>query len=192
VIILFSFMITKEMSKVEIENFLTGKGDYVQIDHLTRFLADKQVPTDKRKFVHTKLAEIYERRGMFAEAAKMYNNVAIASVVFGDKIKAYTQEAKFYIKAGMFELADEAIKKAIGEANSSERINLQANIKIFYKQQAEIYEKQNRRSNAVKIYEKMLQMRLFEPDRPMIKEKLLGLYEKIGKIKEYLALKGGK
>jgi tetratricopeptide (TPR) repeat protein len=185
-------MITKEMSKVEIENFLMGKGDYVQIDHLTRFLADKQVPTDKRKFVHTKLAEIYERRGMFAEAAKMYNNVAIASVVFGEKIKAYTQEAKFYIKAGMFELADEAIKKAMGEANSSERINLQANIKIFYKQQAEIYEKQNRRSNAVKIYEKMLQMRLFEPDRPMIKEKLLGLYEKIGKIKEYLALKGGK
>ncbi len=77
-------MLNKDMNKNEIEKFLIGKGDFVQIDHLARFLKDKNLPLDKKKFVCLKLAELYEKRNMFREAAKMHGSVAVASIVFSD------------------------------------------------------------------------------------------------------------
>ena len=90
------------MTKAEIEIELQKKGDYVKIDYLTRLLEEKQLPIDRKKFVWLKLAEIYEQKGMLIEAGKMYNNIAVNSIILNDKtithesnislsnIKAYT------------------------------------------------------------------------------------------------------
>ncbi|MEK6926041.1 MAG: hypothetical protein AABW50_02065 [Nanoarchaeota archaeon] len=184
-------MLTKEMNKVEIENYLKGKGDFVQIDHLTRFLTNKALPTDKRRFVYEKLAEIYEKRRMFAEAAKTYNAIAIASVTFSDKTKNHIKEADMHIKSGSFEYVDAAMKKAMTEVGTAERNKIYSSIKEFYKKQAEVYIKDNRRNQAMKIYEKLMQMSISDMERTEIKGKLLNLYESLGRIKEYFALKGG-
>ena len=45
-------MLKRDMSKVEIEDFLKGKGEFVQIDHLSRLINGKEVPLDKKKFVY--------------------------------------------------------------------------------------------------------------------------------------------
>lgn len=184
-------MLTKEMTKVEIESYIKGKGDFVQIDHLTRFLTNKNIPSDKRRFVYEKLAEIYERKRMFVEASKCYNTIAISSVTFSDKIKNHVKEAEMHIKGGTLEYVDDAVKKAMTEAPQPERERIYSSIKEFYKKQAEAYVNEQRRNQAMKIYEKLLQMSISDQERVEIKTKLLDLYEKLGKVKEYFTLKGG-
>lgn len=179
------------MTKVEIENFLKGKGDFVQIDHLTRLLTDKMLPIDKRKFVCQKLAELYEKKNMYGEAAKMSNNVSLASTTFTEKMKAHVKEAELYVKAGLFREVDEAVKKAVAEANTVQRNEINNAVKEFYKRQAEIYEKTRKIGNAVKLYEKMLEMNISDSERQEIKGKLMGLYEKLGRVKDYFTIKRG-
>jgi tetratricopeptide (TPR) repeat protein len=175
------------MSKKDIEKELEGKGDFVQIDYLTKFLRENP-RIDIKKFVYLKLADIYEERGMFNEAAKMLNDAALISIAFSEKIKHYVKEAELYIKSGDFEKVDKAVNKARSNANASQKAEILFAIRDFYKRQAEIYEKEKRRNNASRIYEKLLQMKLSENEKQEIKEKLLELYEKLGKFKEYSVL----
>lgn len=183
-------MLTKDMTKTEIEKEISAKGDYVKIDLLDRLLKDKQLPSDRRKFVYEKLGEVYEKRGMLVEAAKMHNNIAIASTPYSEKIVHHLKEAELYIKVGIFDFADGAVKKAVSESNNTkESENILQSVKDFYKRQALVYEKERRRAQAIKIYEKLLQMGITPTERQEIKDKLTGLYEQTGRIKEYFALK---
>ncbi len=182
-------MLTRNMTKSEIEKELSCKGDFVKIEYLTRFLKEP-LSMDMKKFVFLKLAETYEKTGMLTEAAKNYENAETIAIPFSEKIKYFMKAAELYIKAGDFERTDEAMKKAMQQANSMERDNIYYTIKDFYKKQAQAYENILKRANAVKIYEKLLDMKINEIEKKEIKEKLLDLYGKLGKIKEYFALKG--
>lgn len=178
------------MTKGEVEKELAGQGEFVQIDHLSVFLKE-DIPTDIRKFAMLRIAEIYEKKMMFGEAAKIYNNLSIISIPFAEKIKAHVKEAEMCIKGGYFKEADYATTKAMNQANTFEKNDIMFSIKQFYKKQAEIYEKEIRRNNAARLYEKLLELPgMTEAERREIKEKLLGLYEKLGKFREYNALKG--
>ncbi len=176
------------MSKSDIEKEIEGKGDFVQIAYLTEIL-EKKVPIDVRKFICFKLAEIYEKKGMFDYAAKMFDNIALVSIAFSEKIKHYIKESELYIKAGVFEKADEAMKKAMNQANAVEKQDIHFVVKNFYKRQAEVYEKEMKRNNALRIYEKLLETNITDLEKQEIKKKVLDLYEKLGKLKEYFILK---
>jgi hypothetical protein len=119
----------------------------------------------------------------------MFDNIALISVAFSEKIKYHIKEAELYIKAVDFEGVDYAMKKAMSDANASEKAEIYFIIKNSYKKHAEIYEKEMKRNHAAKIYEKLLQMNNSELEKKDIKKKLLGLYEKLGKLKEYFVLK---
>ena len=179
------------MSKTEIEKEISTKGEFVQVDYLNSFLKE-DLPTDIRKFAMVKVAEIYERKMMFGEAAKIYNNLSLISIPFAEKIKCHVKEAELYIKGGYFREADYATQKAMNQANNSEKNDIMFNIKQFYRKQGETYEKEIRRSNAVRMYEKLLELSTTETEKNQIKEKLLDLYQKLGKFREYNALKGLK
>ncbi len=179
------------MRKSEIEDFLKGKGDFVQIDHLTRFLKSN-VPMETKKFIYQKLSELYEKRGMLTEAAKMQDNAAIASLPTAEKLKLHIKETELYIQAGQFTRADEAMKKIFTLANATERNEIYIRIKEFYKKQAAVYDKEKRRNNAAKMYEKVLEMKISEGERQEIKEKLLVLYEQLGRVREYMTLKNSR
>ena len=180
-------MLHKGMTKGEIEKFLNDKGNFVQIDYLTRFLKG-DLTMDMKKFVFLKLADIYERINMKNEAAKMYSGAATVSITFAEKIKHLVKETELYVKSGTFEMADAAMKKALNEANSIEKNDIYFTVKEIYKKQAEFYEKNLKRFNAMKAYEKLLEMNIKDSEKKEIKEKLLALYEKLGKTKEYSAL----
>ena len=181
-------MLHKNMSKSEIEEELKGMGDFIKIDYLTKF-SKETLPIDIKKFIYLKLAEIYEKVSMFESAARSFNDVALISIAFSEKIKYYVKEAELYIKTGHFERVDQAINKARNEANASQKAEIYFVIKEFYKKQAQIYEKEMRRNKASTIYEKLFQMKISEQEKQEIKEKLLDLYEKLGKFKEHSALK---
>lgn len=176
------------MSKSEIENELLGKGDFVQIDYLTKFL-EENILLSMKRFAWLKLAGIYERKNIFGEAGKMFDNIALNSVAFSEKINNYVKEAELFIKAGIFEKSDRAMTKAMNQANASEKQNIYFSVKSFYKKQAEEYETERKRNHAVRIYEKLLEMNISDLERQEIKEKLFELYEKLGKFKELAGLK---
>jgi len=155
-------MLNKDMTKADIDEALKGKGDYVKIDYLDRFLKSNP-PLEKKKYAYQKLAEVYEQRGMFLDAAKCYNSISLCSITFAEKIKSHVKEAELSIKGGNLHNADEAMKKALGESNS-----------------------------ALKIYEKLLLMGPSDQEREEIKAKLTKLYEQTGRLKDYFRLKGSK
>jgi tetratricopeptide (TPR) repeat protein len=181
-------MLDKEMTIMEVKKELEGKGDFVQIDQLTRLLKEKVRP-EVRRFIHQRLGEIYESKGMLIDAARMYNNVAISAMSFVDKKSFHLKEAELYIMAGKFEEVDEALKKAMHDANAPERAEIFITIKEFYRKQAEIFEFNRKKNHAAKIYEKLLAMDISNIEKKELKARLLGLYENLGMIKEYMALK---
>jgi hypothetical protein len=83
------------------------------------------------------------------------------------------------------------MKKAMSQANSIEKNEIYFTIKDFYKKEAESYERDLKRVHAARFYEKLLEMRISDSERKEIQEKLMDIYDKLGKTKEYLILKKG-
>ena len=173
----------KGTSKTEIDNFLQDKGDFVKIDYLNRFLKDAS-SIEMRKFAYLKTASIYEKMKMFSEAARSYENAAVSSITFSEKIENYTKACQCFIKVGDFLNSDKALRNAMIEANATQRNEIYLQVKEFYKRQAETYEKEMRRSHAIKIYEKLILMRISDGEKKEIKEKLKDIYRKLGKMQE--------
>jgi tetratricopeptide (TPR) repeat protein len=182
-------MFPKGMIKSEIEKALSTQGDYVQIDNLTRLLQNSP-PLDVKKFAHIRLAEIYERRKMFYEAARMWDTLAQMTSDKAEKIKNYAKSTELLIRGGFLDRADLLVKKLMSEEiPASQKAEIQFNVKNAYKKQAEEYEKTRKLGNALKIYEKLLTLNISDQEKLEINKKLLVLYNTLGKIKEYLILK---
>jgi tetratricopeptide (TPR) repeat protein len=173
-------MLDKDMSKSEIERVLKDKGDFIQIDYLTKFI-EKKPPVHIKKFALMKLIDIYENKKMYGDAARAYEQLAINALSFYERTDFFVKEAEYYIKAGYFDKADSAMRRAMELSTVVKKAEIYTQIKEFYKKQAEIYEKESKRTNAVKVYEKLLIMRISEKEREEIKHKLLILYESLGK-----------
>lgn len=182
-------MLTKEMHKQEVEKELEGKGDFVKIDYLNRYLK-LMPPLEMRKFAYLKLAEIYDKKGMFSESANAYKNASSNTMVIREKLDYFVEEAKSYAKSLDFVGVDKAIKSAFSEANSIQREEINQKIKIFYKEYAQELEKQVKRNAASRVYERLLKMSLSGNEKEEIKRKLKALYEKLGKVREIKFLEG--
>ena len=179
--------LTKEMTKSQIEKEVSQWGEYVQIDNLTRFLkTNPSIPVDVKKFVHQKLGEVYEKRKMFFDSAISYEKVAELCVMRQEKTKNFLKAIDNYIKSGYFDRADESARKCLRESSSQERAEILKSLREFYKQEAERGIKENKRSNTIKVYERMIEMNSIPiAEKTEIKEKLLKLYLTLGMMAQY-------
>lgn len=184
-------MLNKSMSRSEIERELKGKGDFVQIDYLTRFISQKPALHEK-KYAFMKLIEIYQGKGMFNDIAQIYNNLIILSTSSQEKIDYLIKETKAYIQGGRFDEADSVMRRVMDEVTIVKKADIYEDIKNFYKIQAGAFEKEAKRNHAIKVYEKLLSMKINESERNEAKEKLLSLYEQLGKFRESSALERKK
>lgn len=184
--------LTKEMTKSEIEKEISKWGDYVQIDNLTRFLkTNPGIPIDTKRFINQKLGEVYEKRGMFFDSAISYEKVGEACVLRPEKIKNFLKAVNNYIKSGYFDRADETARKCLRESSSQERAEILKSLKESYKNEADRGLKENKRSSAIKVYERMLEMATIPiKEKEEIKEKLLKLYLTLGMMPQYNKFKG--
>lgn len=181
-------MLDRNMKKSDIDAALEEKGEFIQIDYLDRYL--KEAPSiDMKKFAYEKLARIYLNRGMFENAALMFKNMAINSIIFKDQRDNYTKEAKCYIRAGRFDEVKNAMKKAFAEANNKERREIYDIITAYYKKVAFDYIEVGLPGKSITVFERLIRMKLTIEDKTEIKETLLNLYDKLGKRKEYEFLK---
>jgi tetratricopeptide (TPR) repeat protein len=179
------------MSRSEIERELKGKGDFVQIDYLTRFIGQKP-PLHEKKFAFMKLIEIYQEKGMFNDIAKIYSNLSILALSSQERVDYLIKETKAYIQGGRFDEADSVMRRAMEEVTIVKKADIYEDIKDFYKKQAETFEKESKRNHAIKVYEKLLSMKISDIERNEAKAKLLSLYEQLGKFRESSALERRK
>ena len=177
------------MLKSELEAEIANKGDYIQIDYLNRFLK-LMPPHEMRKFAYIKLAGIYMRRQMFKDASQAYQNIAINSLTFTDKIKYFVLSTKALLEGGFFEDAERTLKRALADANFSQKASVLEDMKRFYKEIAEDLVLKGKKNKATIYYEKLLRQDLLDSEKAEIKEKLRRIYSSLGKISEIKLLEG--
>lgn len=182
-------MLSKFMHKKELEDEIQGKGDFIQIDYLNRFLK-LMPPTDMRRFALLKLAEIYDRKEMYRDAAQAYESISIFSLTFSEKISYLVLEAKELAKGAHFDEADRAIRRAFTDTNATQKASVIAELKTFYKQQGDLLLRTNKTSKAALFYERLLRMDLKSSEKEEVKSGLIKIYEKLGKMDEVRLLKG--
>lgn len=178
----------KGASKSEIEEAVKGKGDFIKIDYLLRFLKNAD-NLEIKKYLHLSLAGIYESKNMLNDAVKNMASAADISTTYKDKINFHLKEAELYIKLRQFEMADKAFKRAFSQGNTTERNQIQMQYLEYYKMQAKIAENTGKNRAALEIYEKLYSLPQEDNKKQELKIKLLELYEKLGRMREYTALK---
>lgn len=177
-----------EMTRRDVETKLASVGDYVKMDYLQACLK-KQLDFDTRKFVLTTLSGIYESKKMFLDAGKLLRASAEINVTFDAKMVDYMKSAELLINAGAFDESDISFTKALACGTDLQKANLKTRRKEIYKKQAQEYIQRDKRKHAMEAYEKLLELDLQGDEKKVVQSTLLGLYEKLGKVKEYGNLK---
>jgi tetratricopeptide (TPR) repeat protein len=184
-------METKEgitISRREIENKIANVGDYVKMDFLSAVLK-KNLDFDARKFALTKLASVYETRSMYSEAGKLLRASADINTTYDSKLNDFMKSVELFIKGGNFDESDVSFTKALALANQRQKDEIKIKRKALYKIQVQDYVKKDKRTNAMKTYEKMLTLDLIPSERLEVQKSLMALYEKLGKVREFYNLK---
>ncbi|MEM4271593.1 MAG: hypothetical protein QXD13_00675 [Candidatus Pacearchaeota archaeon] len=181
---------TRTISRHEIDDKLKKSGDFVKLDFLSSCLK-KQMDFDTKKFVLLKLAELYSERKMFAEAGKMMRAGAEINGTYEGKMNDFIKSGELFAKAGNFDEADVSFTKALGSATEMQRAKIKTAKKTAYFAKAKELMQRDRRSHAMEAYEKLLLMDLNPIEKHEVQNALLQIYEKLGKVKEFYALKAG-
>lgn len=189
--ILLFFMLVKERNRREIEERLKGMGDYVKIDYLASCLK-QQLDFDSRKFVLLELSDAYESKRMFTDAGKLMQNAAAINTTIAGQITDYVRAGNLFVRGGNFDEADSVFDRALALCvNEGQRRDVKKTKKSLYKSQAEFYITTDKRKNAMIAHEKLLSLDLDSQEKKEVQEKLLTLYEKLGKIRDFYNLKRG-
>lgn len=184
-------MFIKEVrvSRREIEAKLASVGDYVKMDYLQAYLK-KNLDFDTKKFVMLTLAKIYEERRMFLEAGRLHRAAAEINATYEGKMQDFMRSVELSVKAGDFEDAEISFTKALACSEGMQKERLKARRKQAYLQQAQDMIAKERRKHAAEAYEHYLKIpELSADERKTTQATLLSLYEKLGKMVEYNALK---
>lgn len=177
-----------EKTKGEIEQKLSGMGDYVKMSYLQRALKSG-LDFETKKFVLLKLATIYYEKKMYLDAAKLVKSAAEITTTYKEKIFAYLKATELHIKGGDYVEADRLFAQALALSNDREKREIKEKYKNYYIAQAKAFITQNRRSHAKAIYEKVLTLDMQMGERAEVQKTLLDLYYKLGNVKEYHALR---
>ena len=172
----------------EVETKLNGMGDYVKMDYLQKVLK-MNINFDTKKFVLTKLAEIYEPRGMHADAARLMISSAEINTTYLGKMNDFMKACELLIKSGKYDESDIALQKAMACGNENQKFQMKIKRKDLIKKQSLDLLKKDKRNHAMLAYEKLLTLDLSTDEKKEAQTALLGLYEKLGKIREFYALK---
>lgn len=180
--------IVKEATRKAIEAKLATQGDYVKINYLSSCLQEN-LDFDTRKFVLTQLAKLYENKGMHAEAGKLMRNAADINTTFTAKISDFLESAKMFARAGKFDEADLSIARALASANSKEKAEIKSKQKLMYMAEADALLQRDKRRDALAAFEKLSVLDLTPTEKASVQNTLLSLYEKLGRVSEFMTLK---
>lgn len=146
---------------------------------------------DIKRFLYTTLADVCEKKKLYEKAAKAIVNRTTIEVTYRERIASFTKAGELYAKAGKVEESIHTFLKATSEANSIEKQQIKTKVKNILLACAEEAYKSSKRSNAIKYYEKLLEMPMPDAEKQEIKNKLITIYKSLGKFAEVKSLEMG-
>jgi len=180
--------LTDNMSEGEIRQRLsTFISDELRAEFLENCLR-KKLGDSVRKNVHIALAQIYEKKRWYGNASRNITSALLCTNIYREKIELNMKLGKLNLLDDKHILSRDAFKMAMDIANSEEKEKLSNEVKNIYLNGAKSLEEKGKLSRAVSIYEYSLDL-LNEDERIKAKQRLMILYEKLGRIKDFMRLK---
>ncbi len=176
------------ITKADIEEELKGKEDFVKMDKLRRFLNNAD-NLEIKKYILLSLASINESKGMYNDAIKNVDVAIDLSLTFRDKKELAMKETELWIKARQFDMADKGLLKAQSFGNSQERMEAELVYKDQYRAHAKNAENLGKHRLAIEFYEKLFQLKQPSEKKIEVKERLIDLYNRMGRIRDAERLK---
>jgi len=166
--------------KLKLEGLVTDLNKIIYLESAIK----KDFDIETKRFMWTKMAELYEERMMHDKAARAMTNLAGLGTTFREKIDNYLKAAELYAKAGRIDEAEDMFVKASRDSNEQQKNMINLTRKNIYLASARDMERKNRRSGAMKFYEKLIKLKLDDLEKREIKEKLVLIYKALGKFRE--------
>ena len=181
----------QNITEEDIHLRLKALAPLLQQEYLENLLKRFNLQLNLKVLASKKLAELYAQRGMLSSAAKIMTNAAMAVETFAAKEEMHMSAGMLSVKAGDYLLADDNFKWALNSAAPSDKARVQKQAADFYLKEAAELEKTGKIAKAAHLYDRLLRSENTkeESTKRMIKEKLMVLYEKLGKIQESLRMR---
>lgn len=141
----------------------------------------REMPVDVKITALASRAKIYLQKKWYNLAAQDFCNAASFASTFKEQTELYFNGALAYLLADEYLKADDAFRKVIILAPESEKEQLRKKIIILYLERAATHEQSRKYVKAISTYEKAINLNMDTGQKFILYDKLIGLYEKIGK-----------
>ena len=158
--------------------------DFLKMEYL-ELCANKFTEFNILKYCYLELIRLYENKILYLDALKYLFKLQMIVTSNIEKAELFGKEIEILIKGGYYERVDGAYKnhaKLIGNFYPLKRKIIE-----LYKSEAGKFEKGNKNNSLLKVYEKLIPM-LEGAERNEYQKKLIIVYDKLGKVRESLAL----
>ena len=179
----------ENITEEDIRAKLKTLSSMLQQEYLENLLKRMNLNPDIKLMISREVVELYVRRGLWSNAAKIMESAAISFHNPNTKRDIYKQAGILYVRACDFLTADDCFKRAIENALDREKPFLKKEIETIYLTEAQNFENIGKRQKTVDIYERIKRTNPDESVKRKINEKLVVLYEKLGKIREHIDLR---
>ena len=175
-----------ERTKSEVQARAEKMSDFLRMEYLEN-CTKKFIDKDALSYCFLELSRLYERNVMFPDAIKYLSRFEEIAQTNTEKRTAYLKEIELSIKAGFLDKVEFIHKKIKEITTPKDMKEIEQKIIDLYKLEAAKYDRANKCSPALKIYERLLQ--LVKPEEKIeIKRKLAFLYNKLGRVKESIEM----
>lgn len=141
----------------------------------------KPVALDVKMAALTALADLFIEKKWFSLAARNYCYAADLANTFREKMDLYFKGGVLYLRSGDYVAAEDNFRKVLVLSASKDKETLKQKILTLYFEHAGEYEKERQYTKAIAAYNRILMMNLPLQKSNEIREKLVMLYEKIGR-----------
>mgnify|MGYP001604189642 FL=1 len=168
----------------EIKTKADTMSDFLKLEYL-EICANKFTELNILKYCYMELIRLYETKILYLDALKYLFKLQMIVTSNLEKAELFGKEIEILIKGGYYERVDGAYK------NSAKLIGnfypLKRKIIDLYKSEAIKFERTNKINSLLKVYERLIPM-LEDSEKNEYQKKLLVVYDKLGKVRESLAL----
>ena len=173
-----------EKSLKEVEERLQKIGTpLIQIQYLESVLSKSFLDLESKRVLWKKLADLYSSRKMFEKAAKALIKKASIEITQSQKADDYITSAEYYVKIGKIQDSEHLFFKALRDC-PDKRQTIRLARKNIYSAYAKIFEREMKKTSAMKLYEQLLKTDLEEIEKKEVKKKLKQLYLSLGMFRE--------
>ncbi len=167
------------------EQLISGMTKYNTPERKIEYLeaeSKKGLLPEVKKEAMIMIGKMYEEKKWWNNAAKHYQIASDLTVTDFEKKPLFFKTGEMFIKADDYFSADDAFRKAIVICSEREKKELLRKMFDIYLNIARNYESEKKQTKAIMVYNRLLSLPGFPfEEGQRVREKLVGLYDKIGK-----------